>query len=258
MIWRWIPLIEADGPTQMALDGWMLRQVADGGGAPLLRLYRWCRPTLSLGVHQRRLEPHWPELAAAGVIDIVRRPSGGRAVLHAGELSYALAMRPATTRRLEAYDQACRWLREAFAALGQPLRLGRGSARLAGAASSCFASSTGADLVDASGVKRIGSAQLWRGPVVLQHGSLPLAPPRGLWRQVFGEEAPSLPSLPCGPDALERGLRSAAEHHLCGGALVDGPLTPAEWQAVQVGRQAYVSPLACIERATGARAMPRG
>jgi lipoate-protein ligase A len=256
--WRWIPPLSADGATQMALDAWMLQQLASGASGPMLRLYRWSRPTLSLGVHQRRLEPHWASLETAGLLESVRRPSGGRAVLHAGELTYALVCRPASTRRIEAYGHACRWLQEAFAGLGLPLRFGAAAAVEAHRRSNCFASAAAADLVEPSGAKRIGSAQLWRGPLLLQHGSLLLDPPAPLWRQLFSEDPPSLSALPCTAAELEQCLRAAAEHHLCGGRLIEQPLSDGEWQAVQAGRGAYDSPLACIERATAASAIPSG
>jgi len=258
MTWRWIPPLTADGATQMALDRWMLQQLSEGGG-PILRLYRWSRPTLSLGAHQRRLESHWPALVRQGVIELVRRPSGGRAVLHGGgELTYALACLPSSPRRLEAYGQACRWLQGAFAALGQPLHFGDAELRRAQARSSCFATGTAADLLQADGAKRIGSAQLWRGPALLQHGSLLLQPDAQLWRTVFGEEPPHLQPLADGglrhKDLLQQ-LRAAAERDLCGGPLREQALSPAEWEAVQRIRQRQPeldqgSRLVCIERAT--------
>lgn len=115
----------------MALDDWLLDQ-ALAGGPPVLRLYGWSRPTLSLGFHQRRLESHWPSLAAAGRLALVRRPSGGRAVLHEPEqagLTYALVQRPAQANRPRAYADSCRWLQRAFRELGQPLAMGRAAAR---------------------------------------------------------------------------------------------------------------------------------
>jgi lipoate-protein ligase A len=229
--WRWIPPLQADGSSQMAIDGWMLEQLA-AGAAPMLRLYRWQRPTLSLGRHQSRLEPHWPALQRAGLIDLVRRPSGGRAVLHAGELTYALAWRPPSQRRQEAYGLSCRWLQAAFEALGLPLQFGSVAAAQAGSRASCFASGTAADLVHANGAKRIGSAQLWRGPALLQHGSILLAPPAALWQEVFGEAPPALPALP--PElhaaALEGLLRQAAEHQLCQGPLLELQLPARSWR----------------------------
>ena len=280
MTWRWIPPITADGATQMALDSWMLQRLIAGGG-PILRLYRWSRPTLSLGVHQRRLDSHWPALVRDGVIDLVRRPSGGRAVLHAGELTYALACRPSSSRRVEAYGLACRWLQEAFAAMGMPLQFGGDGLRQAQARSSCFASGTAADLVHADGAKRIGSAQLWRGSALLQHGSLLLEPDIALWRTVFAEEPPVLQPLPHllqqhllpDPevlDPLQAQLLLAAQRHLCGGPVRAQPLSQAEWQEVeqireqqqlaliQEGLGVQASPLACIERATCGSAIPSG
>lgn len=217
----------------MALDHWMLQQLIAGGG-PMLRLYHWSRPTLSLGVHQRRLEAHWPALDQAGMIQLVRRPTGGRAVLHAGELTYALAWRPPSARRREAYALSCGWLQAAFAALGLPLQFGSLSSAEAQGRASCFASGTAADLVHANGAKRIGSAQLWAGPALLQHGSILLAPPAELWRQVFGDSPPPLPPLPGSLAAsnLEAVLRQAAETHLCRGPLLDQPLSEAELTAV--------------------------
>lgn len=266
MSWRWIPPLLGDGRMQMAIDRWLLSQQEQSDAESVLRLYSWSRPTLSLGAHQSRLEPHWHELVATGQIELVRRPSGGRAVLHAGELTYALACRPAIRHRLTAYMQACGWLQTAFAELGLPLRFGSTAARQAQGRPSCFASGTAADLLHADGAKRIGSAQLWRGQALLQHGSILLTPDRDLWRQVFHEEPPNLPPLPCPTPELVQRLRAAAERSLCGGGpLRDQPLGAEELQeawalaATQPGAEpGSTSPDACIERATGARAIPSG
>jgi lipoate-protein ligase A len=270
--WRWIPPLLADGVSQMAIDALLLQQLAaaGAGGRPALRLYGWRRPTLSLGYHQRQLEPHWPALAAAGRIALVRRPSGGRAVLHAGELTYAL-VQPATGRRVEVYAQACQWLLQAFADLGQPLHWGAASPRLAQQRSSCFGTATAADLLHVTGAKRIGSAQLWRGGHVLQHGSVLLAPPADLWQEVFGSAPPALPPLPVGWPELTARLRAAAEQHLCPSGLEEEPLSQAEWAEVDCQRgfygledaeapllEAEASGLESSDRATVSRAMPSG
>jgi lipoate-protein ligase A len=248
----------------MAIDRWLLDQL-EAGGPPCLRLYRWSTPTLSLGRHQVRLEPHWPGLVEQGRISVVRRPSGGRAVLHAGDLTYALACRPAGTQRQQAYRDSCQWLQQAFAEAGQPLQWGGGPSGGANdgpsggrfveahGRSSCFATATGADLIHANGAKRVGSAQLWRGGLLLQHGSLLLDPPADLWRDVFGAPPPGLAPLPWGADALEAQLRRSAERWLCGGPLVEQPLSPAEWRQIE----AY-SPLASMALATDGRPMPSG
>ena len=262
---RWIPPLRLGGDWQMAIDEWLLER-AVGGGGPVLRLYDWRRPTLSLGFHQRRIDPAWRDLAAAGRIDLVRRPSGGRAVLHAGSLTYALIWPAPSAARGCAYRLACAWLQEAFAGLGQPLEFGRHAASADRA--SCFASGTAADLVHADGAKRIGSAQLWRRGSLLQHGCLLLSPPPQLWRQLFDDLPPPLPALPVDREGLKQRLRRAAARALpMEGPLRTRPLSRREWRRIALLRRRYrpapfaagrVSPAACIDRATWERARPRG
>lgn len=231
---RHLPTSCLTGDWQMAIDGWLLDQ-----RAPAFRLYRWERPTLSLGFHQRSLEAHWGELAAAGVIDLVRRPSGGRAVLHAGELTYALVWPEAVANRQRAYALACGWLLEAFGRMGLPLEPGRQAASCQ--RSSCFATSTPADLVHGCGGKRIGSAQLWRRGCLLQHGSILLDPPADLWERVFGAPPPHLPRLPLEGRALETLLTEIALASLptaCGGNSLR-PLEPAELATIAGLRSGY-------------------
>ena len=110
-------------------------------------------------------------------------------MLHAGGLTYALIWPDAPRRRQEAYRQACQWLIQGFQELGLPLHFG-GDPAGAGA-NNCFASATVADLVDGSGVKRVGSAQRWQNGRLLQHGEILLDPPAELWEEVFEEEAPA-------------------------------------------------------------------
>ena len=217
----------------MGFDSWMLDQLQQGLSGPCLRFYTWSRPTLSLGFHQQQLAPRWRELAAAGVIDLVRRPSGGRAVLHSGELTYALVCRRDGVRREQAYRDCCRWLQRCLARAGLPLNFGASSAAQALGSGSCFATATAADLVQANGGKRIGSAQLWRGPLLLQHGSLLLDPPRELWWRVFGSAPPPVPPLPWGASELMRQLRLSAEAELCRGPLQPQRLTAAEWTQIE-------------------------
>ena len=213
----------------MALDRWMLQQLL-AGGRPMLRLYRWSVPALSLGRHQQRWPSQWREEA----VELVRRPSGGRAVLHAGELTYALAFTPQTRDREAVYRHCCQWLQQALANAGEPLQFGQASPAAAAQRSSCFATATAADLVTARGAKRIGSAQLWHGPALLQHGSLLLDPPAALWQRLFQADPPALAPLPWGREALEQQLREAAEEHLCTEGLISEPLSPEEWAAVRV------------------------
>lgn len=192
----------------MAIDRWLLQQ-----GQPALRLYRWQRACLSIGRHQRQLPERWLELAAHGTLELVRRPSGGGAVLHGRDLSYCLVWPQAPGDRALAYRRACAWLQLAFIQMGQPLRFGEQPAGLP--PRNCFATSTAADLVHPSplatgAIKRVGSAQVWRGGVLLQHGSIQLDPDPDLWREVFGTKVPELPALNCSATELEATLVQAA------------------------------------------------
>jgi len=211
--------------------------------AGTLRFYQWPRPTLSLGFHQQRLPAHWLELAASGVIDLVRRPSGGRAVLHGGDLTYALIWPTPPPQRAEAYRRACCWLQQGFAALDLPLEFGE--AAINRDRDSCFATSTAADLVHANGSKRIGSAQLWRRGALLQHGSILIQPEGALWREIFGVDPPVLPDLPVTTAELISLLVAAAQVHLPqaetdqGVELITLERAAMPWDAIAAQRSAY-------------------
>ena len=102
----------SDGRTQMVLDRLLLERA---GEAPLLRFYTWDGPWLSLGRHQRSWPEHWNALEQEGRIGLVRRPSGGQAVLHAGGLTYALIWPSAPRQRRGGLPtEACQWLLEGF------------------------------------------------------------------------------------------------------------------------------------------------
>lgn len=225
----------------MAIDRWLLDRAVDGDPRPVLRFYRWSRPTLSLGHHQGEPDPGWQELAARGAIDLVRRPSGGGAVLHAGDLTYALIWPQAPASRQQAYAAACRWLVQGFAALGLTLRFGSSPAR--SPSRNCFSSSTAADLVEAGGGKRVGSAQLWRRGCLLQHGSIQIAPPRELWMAVFSSPPPELDPLPkavCHWRDLATHLAQVAADSLpkmTQAGLEPTVLSPEDWQQIRLRRQ---------------------
>jgi lipoate-protein ligase A len=183
-------------------------------------------------------------------------------VLHGGDLTYALVWPDPPSDRQQAYRQACLWLQEAFVQLGQPLQFGSAPASLA--QSSCFASSTTADLVEANGVKRIGSAQLWRSGRVLQHGSIQLAVDQALWRELFRSAPPQLKPLAATPQELERLLLESAARFLPLPPALERPLRATELAAVAAELSSYrvdvveSSPEATMARTTWGRAKPRG
>uniref|UniRef100_A0A7C3VNZ7 Lipoate--protein ligase family protein n=1 Tax=Planktothricoides sp. SpSt-374 TaxID=2282167 RepID=A0A7C3VNZ7_9CYAN len=203
--WRLIPPVEAPGAWQMAADEWLLERHSRRLHPPVLRFYTWWPVAVSLGYHQRRVPATWEELIWGGeVVELVRRPTGGRAVLHQGDLTYAVVTSGLGGHRLQSYQAICQFLIKGWRRLGVELDYGIAK-RSEGENPSCFATATEADLVLPGGAKLIGSAQVLRRGAILQHGSMRLWPDRELLRQIFGieEELPTLPpSLPQEPEAL--------------------------------------------------------
>jgi lipoate---protein ligase len=171
----------------MALDQWLFEQCASGQHPPVLRFYTWSPPAISLGKNQHRWPQHWQQLVwQQQPVALVRRPSGGRAVLHQGDLTYLLVVDQSGNRR-QAYRSLCEFLIQGWQALGVTLDFG-GAGRGYLEQPNCFAIATDADLVRPEGTKLIGSAQAWRGTTVLQHGSMRLQPDLELYAQVFGTD----------------------------------------------------------------------
>ena len=181
--------IQLEGAHQMALDELLLREsFSQSSFAIAFRFYSWKGAWLSIGKNQQNIPTRWKNLVNQRKIKIVRRPSGGNAVLHSGGLTYSLIWKSPPTKKREAYFQASQWLLKGFAELGLPLNFGKEKASLS--STNCFQSSTQADLIDSNGSKRVGSAQLWEKGHVLQHGEIVLNPPKELWLDLFQEKPP--------------------------------------------------------------------
>jgi lipoate-protein ligase A len=170
----WRVLIEAprDGAANMARDEALLG-ASLRGGRPALRLYSWSRPTLSLGMHQPASDVDRSACKRAGV-DLVRRPTGGGAVLHDRELTYAVVGRLGE----DGLPRSVVGVYELIAGA-----IVRGLARLSVEAAAwsgrrggpggpdCFSGASEREIV-VSNRKLVGSAQVRRRGAVLQHGSL--------------------------------------------------------------------------------------
>ncbi|MGK7921084.1 MAG: lipoate--protein ligase family protein [Trichodesmium sp.] len=188
MFWRLIPLLTTTGKLQMAIDKWLLDQHLQGKIPPTLRFYTWEPIAISLGYHQRRYPEHWQHLTRQNKpVDIVRRPTGGRAVLHQGDLTYSLITSGLTGSRMESYRAICEFLIQGWRSLGVELSYGtagRGYIHNP----NCFGTATGADLILPNGAKLIGSAQLRKNGAILQHGSMILAPDFEFFNYVFNSQ----------------------------------------------------------------------
>jgi lipoate---protein ligase len=233
-IWRLIPPIETNGTIQMAIDRWLLEQHILGNIPPTLRFYTWSSPTISLGYHQRHYPEHWQSLRWHDrPIDLVKRPTGGRGVLHQGDLTYALIGSRFVGKRVEVYQQICKFLIDGWRSIGVDLQYGTaGTGYIHNP--NCFGTATSADLVCADGYKLIGSAQLIKSGAILQHGSMRLNPDLELFEKVFGESI-SLPLPAISILTIDRiidVLVSAA-------ASLFRSLTGTEWSQIKSELQAF-------------------
>jgi lipoate---protein ligase len=180
---------------QMAIDSWLLHQHILGQIPPTLRFYTWSVATISLGYHQRHYPEHWNDLTWQDrPISLVKRPTGGRGVLHQGDLTYALIGSGFEGKRVEIYQQICQFLINGWQSLG--IELGYGTAGRGYIHNpNCFGMATNADLVCADGYKLIGSAQLIKSGAILQHGSMRLNPNLELFELVFRASNPWPPAV---------------------------------------------------------------
>ncbi len=235
--WRLILDGAARGAWNMAVDEAILLSHAQHDAPPTLRFYSWEPFCLSLGRLQKQLPP--AALDAQRDFDLVRRPTGGRAVWHAREITYCIVVRqewlPSASRSVEG---AYRWLSEGFLrglrALGLPVEMAPLGVRTNG--SNCFAASASCDFV-AQGKKLIGAAQFRRDDAILQHGSLLLSIDENQWRHFAGgpmDAATSLEALGCTAPtqtvvaALAKGFAEVAGGNWGQGGLSEGELEVAQ------------------------------
>ena len=190
MKWRLIPYIKASGIIQMAIDNWLFLQHEKGQHPPTLRFYTWSSPTISLGRLQKQWPLSWCNLTwKKRPIELVRRSTGGRAVLHQGDLTYGI-ITPINDRiTLEIYQQICQFLIKGWSSLG--IKLDYGTAKRGYIHNpSCFNTATVSDLITSDGSKLIGSAQRRGKKSILQHGSMVLSTDPVLFKTIFNQSAP--------------------------------------------------------------------
>lgn len=224
-IWRLIPLFCASGKLQMAIDLWLLKQHKEKNHPPSLRFYTWNPPAISIGVSQKRhIPPHWQNLTYENQpLEIVKRPTGGRGVLHQGDLTYSVVTSYSQGTVTETYEEICQFLILGWKKLGLSLHLGKPKQKYLNSAN-CFSLATNADLMDDKGNKFIGSAQLRQGKYILQHGSMMLKCDRTtslgdctLYEQVFNSSPPQI-NIPSGlilPKIVNVLVEAAAECFQC-------------------------------------------
>ncbi len=177
---HWQEEVAAGSPWHnMDADAALLAGVRNGRlECPVVRLYEWDRRSVSIG----RLQSEEPVRRLYPDLPCVRRPTGGRAVLHGEDLTVSVALRtdwlPGDSGRtvLSSYHLLMGGLVAALGQAGHQTRFGTEYACGVGGSIHCFDVVAGCDLVDAvSGRKLVGSAQRREGTALLQQMSLPLA-----------------------------------------------------------------------------------
>lgn len=241
--WRLLIDPPRDGASNMALDEVLLEGQAAGAAPPTLRLYRWAPACLSLGRFQRSAEIDRGACARAGV-PVVRRPSGGRALLHDDELTYALALRAdhpllaGADSILESYRRISAALLAGLRLLEAPVELAP-AARRRGASAACFDTPASYELT-VDGRKLVGSAQARREAALLQHGAIPLTPHAARLNALLVAPPPDLDTKMI---ALDQALGRGASFAALAQALAQGfaaawgvRLEPGGWSAAELAR----------------------
>jgi lipoyl(octanoyl) transferase len=238
-VWRLIIDDRPPGAVNMAVDRAILASRRAGGCPATLRLYRWEVPTVTLGRFQE-LDQVDLEACRRRGFDVARRPTGGRGVLHDDELTYSFVAGVAdgVPRGVAAsYRHLSTALAEAYRVLGVDAELTQRPRGSAGSGA-CYLHATQADL-SYGAAKLSGSAQVWSGDAVLQHGSFVRTRDAAAESEVFllGEEGRvsllastatladvlgQAPGLPAIADAVARAFETVLAVHLEPGALTDG------------------------------------
>jgi lipoyl(octanoyl) transferase len=211
--WRVIRDAPGSGARNMALDHALATSL--GPDEAVLRLYGWATPTVSFGRNEPAVASYEPDQAVQRGIEVVRRPTGGRAVLHDAEVTYAVVVpQRAMGGARDTYVQINRGLVAALAALGAPVRVATEGVTAALDAGPCFQIPVDGE-VTALGHKLVGSAQARIDGALLQHGSIILS----------GDQ--SRLSLLRRPDAAAGPKDRDVVHSATLEALI-GPVTPGE------------------------------
>lgn len=169
--WRLLLTDPASGPENMALDEALMAR-ARSTGEWVLRVYSWSAPTLSLGRHQSACAAYDPATLAAAGVAVVRRPTGGRTVLHDREVTYSVTG-PATEAGAlrESYQRINRLLVDGLRSLGIAAEIAEKPRAPKPDLTPCFELPSPGELT--AGARKLAGSAQWRDHgALLQHGSI--------------------------------------------------------------------------------------
>ena len=201
MRWLFFRTPPGDGPCNMAMDEALMLSSARTGNA-VFRVYGFSVPTLSLGRNQRARGCYDLGAAESLGVHFVRRPTGGRALLHDHEITYSVTLPAASaTEAADAYDFINTVL------LGALSRLGVGAVRATAAPAippglrPCFDVPSEHEIA-LDGRKLVGSAQWRQGGALLQHGSILVRDDQATIQRLLVTPSPATPRAAALEDAL--------------------------------------------------------
>jgi lipoate-protein ligase A len=229
--WRLLLTGPQSGVENMALDEALLGRARETGES-VFRVYSWSRPTLSFGRHQSAHDTYDATRLRARGIDVVRRPTGGRALLHHRELTYSVTAPVIAGEPLaESYTRINRLLIDALGRLGVAVSVAAPAVRAPSPTGApCFETPTAGELV-VGARKLVGSAQYRERDALLQHGSI-----------LVDDDQSLLPTLATQPIALV--AAPATLRDVMGRAPEVAELTDALFAAVRAREDSCATPLA--------------
>ena len=190
--WRLIESGACNAFHNMALDEAIATEVRRGAAPPTLRFYGWDRPALTLGCFQKTSDINI-EYCRSRDIPVVRRPTGGRAILHGDELTYSFAVRTDSGAfshgLLDSYKRISTAFSIAFRKIGvraEP-KNEREKGRVLSRSPLCFQSSSYGEILT-DNKKLVGSAQKRWNNGLLQQGSVPYLSQEEKLTGIFGAE----------------------------------------------------------------------
>jgi lipoyl(octanoyl) transferase len=243
--WRLLDTGPLPGALNMNIDKAILKSHDQGKSPPTLRFYQWSPPAISLGYFQKQSSIDISKCHQFG-LDIVKRPTGGKAVLHENDLTYSIVAGTKDGVPFSvpaAYHLLSQGLIAGFKKLGVEPEAGHVAI---GASDSdiCFMRFAAGDLL-CQGKKFMGNAQTWKRSSLLQHGAIILEPQVETWAMIFSSAGESGDGLrekmrsrvtslneilgrKVDPDEVKDCLIDGISHAL-GMEFQTGKLSPEEW-----------------------------